>query len=164
MSCNNYICRIIAITIRCNNSSDLNDKNNSNLEDLKKSKMKNGSTVDTNLVALIAKIGEKITIGKSKTISNSSSNNYQLPCETSVKDTDKNEQSVNTKLLSADKDYLTDTGSDTDSDCDAKYPDNCNTKQLIHRKHKHSRPRSLMLKTQDKKKQTSEKVNFILYI
>ena len=65
--------------------SDLNDKNNSNLEDLKKSKMKNGSTVDTNLVALIAKIGEKITIGKSKTISNSSSNNYQY-LHTVVKD------------------------------------------------------------------------------
>ena len=65
--------------------SDLNDKNNSNLGDLKKSKMKNGSTVDTNLVALIAKIGEKITIGKSKTISNSSSNNYQY-LHTVVKD------------------------------------------------------------------------------
>ena len=30
--------------------------------------MKNGKTVDDNLVALIAKIGEKITIGKAKTI------------------------------------------------------------------------------------------------
>ena len=29
--------------------------------------MKNGQTVDDNLVALIAKIGEKITIGKAKT-------------------------------------------------------------------------------------------------
>ena len=65
--------------------SDLNNKNNSNLEDLKNSKMKNGSTVDANLVALIAKIGEKITIGKSKTISNSSSNNYQY-LHTVVKD------------------------------------------------------------------------------
>ena len=65
--------------------SDLNNKNNSNLEDLKQSKMKNGSTVDENLVALIAKIGEKITIGKSKTISNSSSNNYQY-LHTVVKD------------------------------------------------------------------------------
>ena len=65
--------------------SDLNNKNNSNLENLKNSKMKNGSTVDTNLVALIAKIGEKITIGKSKTILNSSSNNYQY-LHTVVKD------------------------------------------------------------------------------
>jgi elongation factor Ts len=29
--------------------------------------MSNGQTVDENLVALIAKIGEKITIGKTKT-------------------------------------------------------------------------------------------------
>ena len=34
--------------------------------------MKNGISVDDNLVALIAKIGEKITIGKTKTIENSS--------------------------------------------------------------------------------------------
>ena len=32
--------------------------------------MYNGQTVDENLVALIAKIGEKITIGKTKTIAN----------------------------------------------------------------------------------------------
>ena len=38
-----------------------------------------------NLVALIAKIGEKITIGKTKTISNSSSINYQY-LHTVVKD------------------------------------------------------------------------------
>ena len=50
--------------------SELNNQNNSNIEDLKTSKMKNGQTVDDNLVALIAKIGEKITIGKTKTIQN----------------------------------------------------------------------------------------------
>jgi len=50
--------------------SDLNNNVNSNVEDLKKSKMLNGQTVDENLVALIAKIGEKITIGKTKTLSN----------------------------------------------------------------------------------------------
>jgi elongation factor Ts len=50
--------------------SDLNNNVNSNLEELKKSKMSNGQTVDENLVALIAKIGEKITIGKTKTLSN----------------------------------------------------------------------------------------------
>ena len=49
--------------------SDLNNNVNSNEEELKKSKMSNGQTVDENLVALIAKIGEKITIGKTKTIS-----------------------------------------------------------------------------------------------
>ena len=30
--------------------------------------MKNGETVEDNLVALIAKMGEKITIGKTKTL------------------------------------------------------------------------------------------------
>ena len=50
--------------------SDLNNSVNSNLDSLKKSKMLNGQTVDENLVALIAKIGEKITIGKTKTVSN----------------------------------------------------------------------------------------------
>ena len=57
--------------------SDLNNEINSNLVELKKAKMKNGNTVDESLVALIAKIGEKITIGKTKTISNSTSINYQ---------------------------------------------------------------------------------------
>ena len=47
--------------------------------------MNNGQTVDENLVALIAKIGEKITIGKSKTIENLNGvNNYYL--HTVVKD------------------------------------------------------------------------------
>ena len=65
--------------------SDLNDQNNSNIEDLKKTQMKNNKTVEENLVALIAKIGEKITIGKTKTISNSSSINCQY-LHTVVKD------------------------------------------------------------------------------
>ena len=65
--------------------SELNNQNDSNLDNLKKSKMKNGSSVEDNLVALIAKIGEKITIGQSKTISNSSSTNYQY-LHTVVKD------------------------------------------------------------------------------
>ena len=47
--------------------------------------MKNGDSVEDTLVALIAKIGEKITIGKTKTISNSSSTNYQY-LHTVVKD------------------------------------------------------------------------------
>lgn len=50
--------------------SDLNNNVNSNVDELKKTKMSNGQTVDENLVALIAKIGEKITIGKTKTLSN----------------------------------------------------------------------------------------------
>ena len=65
--------------------SDLNNEKNSNIEELKKTKMKDGNTVDDNLVALIAKIGEKITIGKAKTISHTSSTNYQY-LHTVVKD------------------------------------------------------------------------------
>ena len=65
--------------------SEINNQNNSNIDELKKAKMKNGTTVDENLVALIAKIGEKITIGKTKTIENSSSTNYQY-LHTVVKD------------------------------------------------------------------------------
>jgi elongation factor Ts len=65
--------------------SELNNENDSNVEKLKKVKMKNGISVEENLVALIAKIGEKITIGKTKTISNSASINYQY-LHTVVKD------------------------------------------------------------------------------
>ena len=65
--------------------SDLNNQKNSNIDELKKTKMKNGKSVDDNLVSLIAKIGEKITIGKTKTISNDTSTNYQY-LHTVVKD------------------------------------------------------------------------------
>jgi len=59
--------------------SELNNQNNSNIEDLKSSKMTNGETVENNIVSLIAKIGEKITIGKTKTIENTGSlNNHYL--------------------------------------------------------------------------------------
>ena len=65
--------------------SELNNQHNSNQDELKKAVMKNGQSVDDNLVALIAKIGEKITIGKSKTIENLSGiNNHYL--HTVVKD------------------------------------------------------------------------------
>ena len=65
--------------------SELNNEKNSNIEDLKNTQMQNGKTVNDNLVALIAKIGEKITIGKTKTISNNSSTNFQY-LHTVVKD------------------------------------------------------------------------------
>ena len=65
--------------------SEMNNQNDSNVEELKKAKMKNDKSVEDNLVALIAKIGEKITIGKTKTISHSSSINYQY-LHTVVKD------------------------------------------------------------------------------
>ena len=65
--------------------SELNNQHSSNQDELKKALMKNGQSVDDNLVALIAKIGEKITIGKSKTIENKNGvNNHYL--HTVVKD------------------------------------------------------------------------------
>ena len=65
--------------------SELNNQKNSNIDDLKSSKMKNGETVENNIVALIAKIGEKITIGKTKTLANTGTvNNHYL--HTVVKD------------------------------------------------------------------------------
>ena len=65
--------------------SELNNLNDSNIENLNKSKMKNGLTVEETLVSLIAKIGEKITIGKTKTILNSEGNNFQY-LHTVIKD------------------------------------------------------------------------------
>ena len=46
--------------------SEINNKIGSNKESLLLSKMKNGNTVNENLLALISKIGEKITIGRSR--------------------------------------------------------------------------------------------------
>ena len=65
--------------------SEINNQVSSNLDELKKTKMKNSTSVDENLVALIAKIGEKITIGKAITISNSTSTNFKY-LHTVVKD------------------------------------------------------------------------------
>ena len=65
--------------------SELNNEKNSNVDELTNTKMNNGVTVKDTLVALIAKIGEKITIGKTKTISHSTSTNYQY-LHTVVKD------------------------------------------------------------------------------
>ena len=65
--------------------SEINNQTNSDHDQLKNSIMRNGETVENNLVALIAKIGEKITIGKIKTISNEGAvNNHYL--HTVVKD------------------------------------------------------------------------------
>ena len=52
---------------------EINNSVSSNLDKLDNSKMKNGSTVSQNLIDLIAKIGEKITIGRLKTLENSKS-------------------------------------------------------------------------------------------
>ena len=52
---------------------EINNSVNSDIEKLNNSKMKNGTSVSQNLIDLIAKIGEKITIGRSKTLENSKS-------------------------------------------------------------------------------------------
>ena len=56
--------------------SEINNNHSSNIDELKKAKMKNDKTVEENLVSLIAKIGEKITIGRSKTLNNDNSKNF----------------------------------------------------------------------------------------
>ena len=56
--------------------SEINNKCSSDLDKLNNTNMKNGKSVKDNLVALIAKIGEKITIGRSKTIENIDSQNF----------------------------------------------------------------------------------------
>ena len=56
--------------------SEINNNCSSDIEKVKSSNMKNSKKVEDNLVDIIAKIGEKITIGRSKTISNSNSRNF----------------------------------------------------------------------------------------
>ena len=65
--------------------SELNNQNSSDLEKLNKSKMGNGETVEDSLVALIAKMGEKITVGKTRTFNQSGSKNFNY-LHTVVKD------------------------------------------------------------------------------
>tara|TARA_B100000214_G_scaffold366239_1_gene334954 strand:- start:159 stop:1010 length:852 start_codon:yes stop_codon:yes gene_type:complete len=56
--------------------SEINNKCFSKIEKVKSNLMKNGKSVDENIVSLISKIGEKITIGRAKTINNSGSKNF----------------------------------------------------------------------------------------
>ena len=56
--------------------SELNNNCSSELDQLNNAKMKNGKSVEENLVSLIAKIGEKITIGRLKTINSNDAKNY----------------------------------------------------------------------------------------
>jgi elongation factor Ts len=65
--------------------SELNNQNNSDIDKLNKSKMVNDQTVEDNLVALIAKMGEKITIGRVKTFNHSGTKNFNY-LHTVVKD------------------------------------------------------------------------------
>ena len=65
--------------------SELNNKIDSDLGKLNNSSMSNGQTVEDNLVSLIAKMGEKITIGKARTFSQSGAKNFNY-LHTVVKD------------------------------------------------------------------------------
>ena len=56
--------------------SEINNAKSSNIDELKKASMKNSKNVEENLVSLIAKIGEKITIGRSKTFDKENSRNF----------------------------------------------------------------------------------------
>jgi len=56
--------------------SELNNDHSSNIGLLQKSIMKNNKNVEENLVSLIAKIGEKITIGRAKTLNKENSRNF----------------------------------------------------------------------------------------
>jgi elongation factor Ts len=67
------------------NLSELNNSNDSNLEKLKKAKMTDGQSVEESLLALIAKMGEKITIGRVKTFNHAGAKNFNY-LHTVVKD------------------------------------------------------------------------------
>ena len=60
----------------CKELSELNFKNKGDLDNLNNSKMKNGSLVKDNLVNLIAKIGEKITIRRTSFFDNEKGINF----------------------------------------------------------------------------------------
>jgi len=65
--------------------SELNNNKNSDLDKLNKSMMNNKKTVEDNLISLIAKMGEKITIGRVKTFSYTGAKNFNY-LHTVVKD------------------------------------------------------------------------------
>ena len=81
--------------------SEINHSVNSDLEKLIKSKMKNNKTLEENLVSMIAKIGEKITLGRSKTLSHDNSKNYSY-LHTVVKD-NLSKLAVITSISTSDK-------------------------------------------------------------
>ena len=87
--------------------SDINNEVNSDLDKLIKTKMKNEKNVEENLVSMIAKIGEKITLGRSKTVQHQKSKNFYY-LHTVVKD-NLSKLAVITSLSSAEKSEKIDT-------------------------------------------------------
>ncbi len=64
---------------------EINNECDSNLEKVKSSSMENGTSVEENLVNMVSKIGEKITIGRQKTFKEPYSKNFYY-LHTVVKD------------------------------------------------------------------------------
>ena len=60
----------------CKELSELNFLNKGNIDKLNNSKMANGQLVKDNLISLISKIGEKITIRRSNFFDNSKGTNF----------------------------------------------------------------------------------------
>ena len=60
----------------CKELSDINFASKADIDKLKETKMKNGITVKDNLVSLIAKIGEKITVRRANFFDNSNGTNF----------------------------------------------------------------------------------------
>ena len=60
----------------CKEISKINFKVHGDIEKIKSFKMENGKSVDDNLISLISKIGEKITIRRSKYFDNRGGKNY----------------------------------------------------------------------------------------
>ena len=65
--------------------SEINNKCFSDIDLINKTKMKNKQSVEENLIAIISKIGEKITLGRSKTLQSKNNLNFNY-LHTVVKD------------------------------------------------------------------------------
>ena len=65
--------------------SEINNKCSSDIDLINKTKMKNKQSVEENLIAIISKIGEKITLGRSKTLQSKNNLNFNY-LHTVVKD------------------------------------------------------------------------------
>ena len=71
-----FVAKNIEFINFCKELSELNFKSQGDLEKLNSSKMRDGAKVEDNLVNLIAKIGEKITIRRSKFFNSINGKNY----------------------------------------------------------------------------------------
>ena len=91
----------------CKEISEINFQVKSDLISLKSQKMKNGKTVDENLISLISKIGEKITIRRSKYF-NDQGINFSYVHNSSEKNVGKVISIV--QLSKTNKKYLKDVG------------------------------------------------------